>query len=98
MKSIPIFSSGCPAARLLIAGLGLLPALANAHPGHYHPGEEDEFDFFRATVFHSHGASDLVLPVVVLICVAVFCLSRKSLVRFSALAMAMGSLSLLSVS
>ena len=98
MKRIPILSCGHSVVRLWIAGLCLLPALANAHPGHYHPGDEDEFDFFRATIFHSHGASDFILPAVVLVSVAVFCLSRKSVIRFSALAMAMGSLSLLSVS
>ena len=30
-------------ARLFATGLAVLPVLASAHPGHYHPGEEDEF-------------------------------------------------------
>ncbi len=36
-------------AALSAVGLGLLPAIAAAHPGHYHPpGEEDEFDAFAS--------------------------------------------------
>jgi urease accessory protein len=43
--------------------LGLLPSIASAHPGHYHPpGEEDEFDAFTAGVLHpATGLDHLML-------------------------------------
>ncbi len=47
--------------RLLTAGLLLLPAVASAHPGHYHPGEEDEFDAIRASFLHLHGSLEIAL-------------------------------------
>jgi len=44
------------------AALGLLPALASAHPGHYHPpGEEDEFDAFTAGLIHPATGMDHLL-------------------------------------
>jgi hypothetical protein len=85
------------AARVLSAGVCLCPSLLSAHPGHYHPDETDEFDFLRATFFHSHGAFDYLLAGLVISSVAVACLHGKRGVRISALAAALGSLCLLPV-
>ena len=63
-----------------------------AHPGHYHPDETDEFDFFRATFFHTHGALEYVLAGLVVTSIMVFCFNRKPAVRLGALVMAVGSL------
>lgn len=54
-------------ARLSAAGLALLPALAAAHPGHYHPvGEDDEFDSVITGFLHPlTGMDHLVLAVAV---------------------------------
>jgi urease accessory protein len=43
------------------AFLFLLPAIASAHPGHYHPGEEDEFDALTAGFLHPLGGIDHLL-------------------------------------
>lgn len=48
-------------ARVSAAALALLPAIAAAHPGHYHPGEEDEFDAFAAGALHPLGGIDHLL-------------------------------------
>jgi urease accessory protein len=54
-----------PSRRLAAASagvLGLLPTLASAHPGHYHPpGEEDEFDAFTAGLLHPATGLDHLL-------------------------------------
>ena len=48
--------------KLLFGLLAILPAIAAAHPGHYHPpGEDDEFDQFRADWFHLHGWVEVAL-------------------------------------
>jgi hypothetical protein len=83
------------ASRLVFAAACLLPSLASAHPGHYHPDETDEFDFLRATFFHSHGSLDYVLAAVVVVSVAVACLHGRPAVRLGAMAAALGSLALL---
>ncbi len=44
------------------AGLALLPAIAAAHPGHYHPpGEDDEFDAIAAGLAHPLTGLDHLL-------------------------------------
>ncbi len=68
-----------------------------AHPGHYHPDETDEFDFMRATFFHSHGSLDLVIAAVAFASLGVVFLHRKSGVRIAAAIAALGSLSLLPI-
>ncbi|MEO5716020.1 MAG: hypothetical protein ABIT37_21245 [Luteolibacter sp.] len=97
MKSVRTSNRYLPFKRLVFAGVCLLPALASAHPGHYHPDESDEFDFFRATFFHTHGALEYVLAGLVILNIAVVCLNHKPVVRFAALALAIASLSAISV-
>jgi hypothetical protein len=71
--------------------IALLPSLALAHPGHYHPDETDEFDFFRTTFFHSHGALDYVLAGVALGSVGLALMLKKRSSRLGALALAVVS-------
>ena len=73
------------------------PTLLLAHPGHYHPDETDEFDFLRATLFHSHGAMDYGIVIVAVISLAIVCFHTKPIVRISAIAAALGALALLPV-
>lgn len=75
-----------------------LPSILFAHPGHYHPDETDEFDFLRATFFHSHGTLDYILAAVVISSLALACLHGKFAVRAGALAAALGSIGLLAIS
>jgi len=96
MKSVRTSTRFLSLKRLVSAGVCLLPALASAHPGHYHPDETDEFDFLRATFLHTHGTLEYVLAGLVIAAVAVVCLNQKPVVRFSAFALAMASLSLIS--
>ena len=83
--------------RWICAGASLFPLLLSAHPGHYHPDETDEFDFLRATFFHSHGALDYVLAAVAISSIAVACYNAKPALRISAAALAVGSLALLPI-
>jgi len=64
MRSLPQRFGGFRS--LLTAALCLLPALASAHPGHYHPGEEDEFDALRANFLHLHGSLEIGLALLAL--------------------------------
>lgn len=49
-------------SRAIGAGLCALPAIAAAHPGHYHPpGEEDEFDTFANGLLHPLTGIDHLL-------------------------------------
>jgi hypothetical protein len=73
------------------------PCLLLAHPGHYHPDETDEFDFFRATFLHSHGALDFVLIGLALASLAVVVFNDRPGLRVSALAVGAVSLSLLPI-
>ena len=82
---------------MLAVGVCLFPSLLFAHPGHYHPDETDEFDFMKATFFHSHGAFDYLLAGLFISSVAVACLHGKRGFRVSALAAALGLLCLLPV-
>lgn len=93
MKSFSRVSrGGSSAPRLLAAAIGFFPFCLLAHPGHHHPDETDEFDFLRATVFHSHGALDYLLAGVALACVLLACLHGRSAVRIGAVLVALGSL------
>lgn len=91
MKS-PSSASQFFVSRFLSWGACLWPTLLLAHPGHYHPEETDEFDFLRATFFHSHGALDYLVGVVFLVSLACCFLSGKPAVRLAGLAAAVGSL------
>lgn len=84
-------------SRLFCAAICLFPSVLLAHPGHYHPDETDEFDFLRATFFHSHGSLDYLVGAVVVISVATACFSGKSAVRTGALATALGALAMLPI-
>lgn len=79
-------------ARWVCAMICLSPSLAMAHPGHYHPDETDEFDFFRSTILHSHGALDYVLIGVAAFSLAVAILKTGTSVRLGACALAVGAL------
>lgn len=85
----------CP--RWISAAVCFIPSLLLAHPGHSHPDETDEFDFLRATFFHSHGALDYGIAAVAVISLAVVCLHGKPAVRIGALATALGALALLPI-
>lgn len=74
-----------------------LPSLLLAHPGHYHPDETDEFDFFKATFLHSHGAMDFVLIGLALASLAVVLFHGRPGLRISALAVGLVSLGLLPI-
>lgn len=83
--------------RFLCAVFCFLPSVLLAHPGHYHPDETDEFDFFTSAVAHSHGAFDLVLVGLVIAALTSAVLGVKPVFRISALAVGLGSLSLLPI-
>ncbi|MBC8128014.1 MAG: hypothetical protein H8M99_12810 [Gloeobacteraceae cyanobacterium ES-bin-144] len=85
------------ARRVLAFALCLFPTLLSAHPGHYHPGEEDEFDLLKSTVLHSHGAYDFVLAGLVLGFIAVAFFAKKPAYRIGAFAGGVSSLILISV-
>jgi len=83
-------------SRLFAAGLGLLPLLAAAHPGHYHPpGEEDEFDQLRADWFHLHGFTEFFLAATLIGSLLVFRLHKNRNVRIGAIVAFGASLTLL---
>lgn len=85
-------------ANLLTLALFSIPSLVCAHPGHYHPDETDEFDFLRASLFHSHGILDYVLAGVAIASVAVICVNGKAKIRVTALFVALGSIALIPLS
>jgi hypothetical protein len=70
----------CNTAVALISTTGLLMA----HPGHYHPGEEDEFDALRATFLHLHGNLEIGLAAAAVAAVLVFGISNKRPLRVAA--------------
>lgn len=82
--------------RLTGFSICLFPSLLLAHPGHYHPDETDEFDFLRAMFFHSHGAFDWVLIGLAVGSLAVAAFAVKPVLRLTALAVGLSSLSLFS--
>lgn len=75
----------------------LLASALQAHPGHYHPDETDEFDTMRAMFLHSHGSLDYLLAAVAIGSVAVAWFHAKPVVRIGALGVAAGSLALLPI-
>ena len=71
--------------KLLFGLLAMLPAIAAAHPGHYHPpGEDDEFDQFRADWLHLHGWLEISLAAMLLTSVLLFHFNRNRKVRIGA--------------
>jgi hypothetical protein len=75
--------------RAAVLTLGLsLPLIASAHPGHYHPpGEEDEFDAFRAmrsNWLHLHGNLEITCAFVALASLVVIRLCSQKKVRIAA--------------
>jgi hypothetical protein len=97
MKSFRSHSGHSPVIRVACAAVCLFPTLLLAHPGHYHPDETDEFDFLRATFFHSHGRLDYLLATVAVAGIAVAWFSARPAVRISALVGALGSIALLPI-
>jgi hypothetical protein len=82
-------------SRVILALLVFSPSVLFAHPGHYHPDETDEFDFFQATFFHSHGIVDFLLLGTFLINIAVVLLHSKPKARLFALVIALCSMGLI---
>lgn len=94
MKPIPFHR--CTISRLSAAFLAFLPAIAAAHPGHYHPpGEEDEFDQLRADWFHLHGLTEFFLAAILISSLLVFRLHKNRTIRIGAIVAIGGSLTLL---
>ena len=83
------------ALRASLVALCLLPALVMAHPGHYHPGEEDEFDALRADYLHLHGALEISLALLALAAVVVFKINKNRRVRVAAAFAFGGSLAMI---
>lgn len=72
------------AAACLASALALVPSIAAAHPGHYHPGEDDEFDSLRANFLHLHGNLEIGLALCALAAVVSFGITTKKPVRVAA--------------
>jgi hypothetical protein len=76
-----------------------LPAIALAHPGHYHPpGEDDEFDQLRADWLHVHGYFEGALAALLVTSALVFHFNKDRKVRIGAVIAFGGSLVLLAAS
>jgi hypothetical protein len=76
--------------------VAFLPAIAIAHPGHYHPpGEEDEFDQLRADYLHVHGYFEAGLAALLIASLLVFHFSKNRKVRLAAACAFGGSLALI---
>jgi hypothetical protein len=73
------------------------PSVLLAHPGHFHPDETDEFDFFRATLMHSHGTLDFFLIGLAVASLAAVVIHSRPAFRVSALAVGLAALSLLPI-
>jgi hypothetical protein len=88
-----------PRATSLAAASWFLTQLcASAHPGHYHPpGEDDEFDTFRADWLHVHGWFEMSLALLALAAVVVFRMNSRRSVRVGAALAFGGSLALIAV-
>lgn len=81
-------------ATLLVSLFATVNALA--HPGHYHPpGEDDEFDAFRAEWLHLHGFWEISLALIALAAVVVFKVNKNRRVRVAAAIAFGGSLALI---
>jgi hypothetical protein len=70
--------------RNAILALLALPSLAMAHPGHFHPGEEDDFDSIRANFLHLHGTFEISLALLALAAAVVFQINRNRRIRVGA--------------
>lgn len=81
--------------KYIAAALAFLPSLAMAHPGHHHPGEEDEFDALRANFFHLHGYLEIGLAALALASVGLFIMNRNRPVRIAAALTFGGSLAVI---
>ena len=95
MKELRISNEQTTVVRLFCTAACFLPSLLMAHPGHYHPDETDEFDFFRGTFFHTHSAVEYVVAALVIASISLGCLNLKPVVRLGAVALALGSLCML---
>ena len=82
-------------SRFAILALLAVPTLAIAHPGHFHPGEEDEFDALRANFLHLHGSLEIGLAILALTAVGVFMFNKNRRVRTAAALAFGGSLALI---
>ena len=89
---IPAKRSALPAT-LVVTCLAAVNALA--HPGHHHPGEEDEFDALQANWLHLHGWWEISFAVIALAAVAVFAMNKNRGVRVAAALAFGGSLALI---
>jgi hypothetical protein len=72
-----------------LAAFLALNATAFAHPGHYHPGEEDEFDALRANYFHLHGPLEITLALAAVAFAIIFKINKNQRIRMGA-AIALG--------
>ena len=85
--------------KLLFGLFAILPAIVAAHPGHYHPpGEDDEFDQFRADWLHLHGWVEVTLAATLVTSVLLFHFNKSRKVRIGAVIAFGGSLALLAAS
>jgi hypothetical protein len=92
MKRFPRFSTVALAPVFWL----LAVVFAAAHPGHHHPpGEEDEFDAFRAEWLHLHGWLEISLALLALAAVVVFRINPRRGVRIGAALAFGGSLALI---
>ncbi len=73
-----------PIRKFLTAVICLAPSLALAHPGHFHPGEEDEFDALQANFLHLHGYLEFGLAALALAAAVLFFTNRNRPVRLAA--------------
>lgn len=64
MELAPLSYHAQSARRLFLAGFLLLPRIASAHPGHFHPGEEDEFDALTSGILHPFSGLDHLIVTV----------------------------------
>jgi hypothetical protein len=77
---------------LFAAALCLFPSLASAHPGHYHPGEEDEFGALRANFAHLHGSLEIGVACLALAALVVFIVNRNRPLRVASALVVVGAL------
>lgn len=82
-------------SHIVMSTLLAFPSLASAHPGHFHPGEEDEFDALRADYLHLHGTLEITLAIVALSAVAVFMINKNRGIRAAAALAFGGSLAVI---
>jgi len=82
---------------LAVLAVFAFPALVMAHPGHHHPGEEDEFDALRSNWLHLHGAWEISFALIAVAAVLVFHFNKRRGIRIAAAFAFGGSLALLAV-